>query len=184
VVDHKIRTPDPLENPIRIGKHRADADHGETTKEFGSRNYNEFDKRPGQVHVIGPRGKAFAEGTTISAVDSQLHAWRVRRDARWPRPSEKASMCWRRKPDPKEKSQEHARRLCRKLPDGRNTARNHPRHHRRAAPPVERYVLNRPATPSARHVEVEGRMTGFGATVDRRRRRGRLACADERLLNF
>src|SRR5438105_10832379 len=70
VVDHNIPTTDrskPNPDPESIGQMRVMA---ENAKEFGIEYYNEFDKRQGIVHVIGPEQGFTLPGTTIVCGDS------------------------------------------------------------------------------------------------------------------
>src|ERR1051325_3109847 len=65
VVDHNIPTTDrskPNPDPESIEQMRVMA---ENAKEFGIEYYNEFDKRQGIVHVIGPEQGFTLPGTTI-----------------------------------------------------------------------------------------------------------------------
>jgi len=70
VVDHNIPTTDrskPNPDPESIEQMRVMA---ENAKEFGITYYNEFDKRQGIVHVIGPEQGFTLPGTTIVCGDS------------------------------------------------------------------------------------------------------------------
>src|SRR5437899_5714352 len=70
VVDHNIPTTDrskPNPDPERIEQMRVMA---ENAKEFGIQYYNEFDKRQGIVHVIGPEQGATLPGMTVVCGDS------------------------------------------------------------------------------------------------------------------
>src|SRR5499433_990024 len=70
VVDHNIPTTDrskPNPDPESIEQMRVMA---ENAKEFGVEYYNEFDKRQGIVHVIGPEQGFTLPGTTIVCGDS------------------------------------------------------------------------------------------------------------------
>src|SRR5690349_214787 len=70
VVDHNIPTTDrskPNPDPESIEQMRVMA---ENAKEFGIEYYNEFDKRQGIVHVIGPEQGFTLPGTTIVCGDS------------------------------------------------------------------------------------------------------------------
>ncbi len=70
VVDHNIPTTDrskPNPDPESIEQMRVMADNA---KEFGIEYYNEFDKRQGIVHVIGPEQGFTLPGTTIVCGDS------------------------------------------------------------------------------------------------------------------
>src|SRR6202795_1994797 len=70
VVDHNIPTTDrskPNPDPESIEQMRVMADNA---KEFGIEYYNEFDRRQGIVHVIGPEQGFTLPGTTIVCGDS------------------------------------------------------------------------------------------------------------------
>jgi 3-isopropylmalate/(R)-2-methylmalate dehydratase large subunit len=70
VVDHNIPTTDrskPNPDPESIEQMRVMADNA---KEFGVEYFNEFDKRQGIVHVIGPEQGFTLPGTTIVCGDS------------------------------------------------------------------------------------------------------------------
>src|SRR5476651_260952 len=70
VVDHNIPTTDrskPNHDPESIEQMRVMADNA---KEFGIEYYNEFDRRQGIVHVIGPEQGFTLPGTTIVCGDS------------------------------------------------------------------------------------------------------------------
>ena len=70
MVDHNIPTTDrskPNPDPESIEQMRVMA---ENAKEFGIEYYNEFDKRQGIVHVIGPEQGFTLPGTTIVCGDS------------------------------------------------------------------------------------------------------------------
>src|SRR5215204_6805859 len=70
VVDHNIPTTDrskPNPDPESIEQMRVMA---ENAKEFGVEYFNEFDKRQGIVHVIGPEQGFTLPGTTIVCGDS------------------------------------------------------------------------------------------------------------------
>ena len=70
VVDHNIPTTDrskPNPDPESIEQMRVMA---ENAKEFGVEYYDEFDKRQGIVHVIGPEQGFTLPGTTIVCGDS------------------------------------------------------------------------------------------------------------------
>ena len=70
VVDHNVPTTDrtkPNPDPESIEQIRALADNA---KEFGVEYFNEFDKRQGIVHVIGPEQGFTLPGTTIVCGDS------------------------------------------------------------------------------------------------------------------
>jgi 3-isopropylmalate/(R)-2-methylmalate dehydratase large subunit len=70
VVDHNIPTTDrskPNPDPESIEQMRVMA---ENAKQFGIEYYNEFDKRQGIVHVIGPEQGFTLPGTTIVCGDS------------------------------------------------------------------------------------------------------------------
>src|SRR5471032_2214680 len=70
VVDHNIPTTDrskPNPDPESIEQMRVMAANA---KEFGIEYYNEFDKRQGIVHVIGPEQGFTLPGTTIVCGDS------------------------------------------------------------------------------------------------------------------
>src|SRR5919198_1195242 len=70
VVDHNVPTTDrtkPNPDPESIEQIKALA---ENAKEFGVEYYNEFDKRQGIVHVIGPEQGFTLPGTTIVCGDS------------------------------------------------------------------------------------------------------------------
>src|SRR5216110_760879 len=70
VVDHNIPTTDrskPNPDPESIEQMRVMA---ENAKEFGIEYYNEFDKRQGIVHVIGPEQGFTLPGTTVVCGDS------------------------------------------------------------------------------------------------------------------
>ena len=70
VVDHNIPTTDrskPNPDPESIEQMRVMA---ENAKEFGIEYFNEFDKRQGIVHVIGPEQGFTLPGTTIVCGDS------------------------------------------------------------------------------------------------------------------
>jgi 3-isopropylmalate/(R)-2-methylmalate dehydratase large subunit len=70
VVDHNIPTTDrskPNPDPESIEQMRVMADNA---KEFGIEYFNEFDKRQGIVHVIGPEQGFTLPGTTIVCGDS------------------------------------------------------------------------------------------------------------------
>src|ERR1700760_4428768 len=70
VVDHNIPTTDrskPNPDPDSIEQMRVMA---ENAKEFGIEYYNEFDKRQGIVHIIGPEQGFTLPGTTIVCGDS------------------------------------------------------------------------------------------------------------------
>src|SRR6476659_2404052 len=70
VVDHNIPTTDrskPNPDPESIEQMRVMA---ENAKEFGVEYYNEFDRRQGIVHVIGPEQGFTLPGTTIVCGDS------------------------------------------------------------------------------------------------------------------
>src|ERR1700742_961909 len=70
VVDHNIPTTDrskPNPDPESIEQMRVMA---ESAKEFGIEYYNEFDRRQGIVHVIGPEQGFTLPGTTIVCGDS------------------------------------------------------------------------------------------------------------------
>ena len=70
VVDHNVPTTDrskPNPDPESIEQIKALADNA---REFGIEYYNEFDKRQGIVHVIGPEQGFTLPGTTIVCGDS------------------------------------------------------------------------------------------------------------------
>src|ERR671928_898446 len=70
VVDHNVPTTDrtkPNPDPESIEQIKALA---ENAREFGIEYYNEFDKRQGIVHVIGPEQGFTLHGTTIVCGDS------------------------------------------------------------------------------------------------------------------
>ena len=70
VVDHNVPTTDrskPNPDPESIEQIRVLADNA---KDFGIEYYNEFDKRQGIVHVIGPEQGFTLPGTTIVCGDS------------------------------------------------------------------------------------------------------------------
>ena len=70
VVDHNIPTTDrskPNPDPESIEQMRV---MEENAREFGIEYYNEFDKRQGIVHVIGPEQGFTLPGTTIVCGDS------------------------------------------------------------------------------------------------------------------
>ncbi|MGY4328461.1 3-isopropylmalate dehydratase large subunit [Bradyrhizobium sp. LB7.2] len=70
VVDHNVPTTDrtkPNPDPESIEQIKALADNA---KEFGIEYYDEFDKRQGVVHVIGPEQGFTLPGTTIVCGDS------------------------------------------------------------------------------------------------------------------
>src|SRR5438876_1113540 len=70
VVDHNIPTTDrskPNPDPESIEQMRVMADNA---KEFGIEYFNEFDRRQGIVHVIGPEQGFTLPGTTIVCGDS------------------------------------------------------------------------------------------------------------------
>src|ERR1700760_3552860 len=70
VVDHNIPTTDrskPNPDPESIEQMRVMADNA---KEFGIEYFNEFDKRQGIVHIIGPEQGFTLPGTTIVCGDS------------------------------------------------------------------------------------------------------------------
>src|SRR6516225_8185428 len=71
VVDHNIPTTDrskPNPDPESIEQMRVMA---ENAREFGIEYYNEFDRRQGIVHVIGPEQGFTLPGTTIVCGDSR-----------------------------------------------------------------------------------------------------------------
>jgi len=70
VVDHKHSDHGPLEAQSRSGEHRADAGDGGERQGIRIEYYNEFDKRQGIVHVIGPEQGFTLPGTTIVCGDS------------------------------------------------------------------------------------------------------------------
>jgi 3-isopropylmalate/(R)-2-methylmalate dehydratase large subunit len=70
VVDHNVPTTDrskPNPDPESIEQIKALADNA---REFGVEYFNEFDKRQGVVHVIGPEQGFTLPGTTIVCGDS------------------------------------------------------------------------------------------------------------------
>src|SRR5436305_13391046 len=70
VVDHNVPTTDrskPNPDPESIEQMRV---MEENAREFGIEYYNEFDRRQGIVHVIGPEQGATLPGTTIVCGDS------------------------------------------------------------------------------------------------------------------
>jgi 3-isopropylmalate/(R)-2-methylmalate dehydratase large subunit len=97
VVDHNVPTtnrnlpnPDP-ESEAQI-KYLA-----ENAKFFGLEYYDEFDKRQGIVHIIGPEQGFVLPGVTLVCGDS--HTATMARSARSPTASAppKSSTCWRRR---------------------------------------------------------------------------------------
>src|SRR6202045_110567 len=74
VVDHNVPTSDrskPNPDPESTEQIRVMA---ENAKEFGIEYYNEFDRRQGIVHVIGPEQGFTLPGTTIVCCDSRTSA--------------------------------------------------------------------------------------------------------------
>jgi 3-isopropylmalate/(R)-2-methylmalate dehydratase large subunit len=59
-----------LQAESRSGKRRADRNAGRERREFGVEYFNEYDKRQGIVHVIGPEQGFTLPGTTIVCGDS------------------------------------------------------------------------------------------------------------------
>lgn len=97
VVDHNIPTTDrskPNPDPESIEQMRVMA---ENAKEFGIEYYNEFDKRQGIVHVIGPEQALRCPAPPSSAVTATPR--RMARSARSRTASAppRSSTCWRRR---------------------------------------------------------------------------------------
>jgi len=141
----------------------------ENAREFGIEYYNEFDKRQGIVHVIGPAGLYAARNH--HRLRRQPTPPPMARSARWRTASapQRSSMCWRHKPDP-EKSQEHARRGDGNADgvnrQGHSSWRSSARSHRGGTGYVLEY-----AGDAIRALSMEGRMTV--CKHGRRRRRPR-----------
>ena len=71
VVDHNVPTTDRSQAAIRIRKASSRCEAlAENAKEFGIEYFDEFDKRQGIVHVIGPEQGFTLPGTTIVCGDS------------------------------------------------------------------------------------------------------------------
>ena len=98
VVDHNIPTTDrskPNPDPESIEQMKVMADNA---KEFGIEYFNEFDKRQGIVHVIGPEQGFTLPTPPSSAVTATPR--RMARSVRWRTASapRKSSTCWPRRP--------------------------------------------------------------------------------------
>jgi 3-isopropylmalate/(R)-2-methylmalate dehydratase large subunit len=93
VVDHNVPTTDrKLPNPDPESAEQIKV-LAENARDFGLEYYNEFDKRQGIVHIIGPEQGFTLPGTTIVCGDSHT----ATHSARSPMASapRKSSMCWR-----------------------------------------------------------------------------------------
>ena len=98
VVDHNIPTSDrskPNPDPESAEQIRVMA---ENAKEFGIEYYDEFDKRQGIVHVIGPEQGFTLPGTTIVCGDSHTSTHGAFGALAHGIGTSEVSMCWRRKP--------------------------------------------------------------------------------------
>src|ERR1043166_9597983 len=70
LVDHNVATTDRrLKNPDSESE-QQDAYLGENVKQFGLENFDEFDKRQGIVHIIGPEQGFTLPGVTLVCGDS------------------------------------------------------------------------------------------------------------------
>jgi len=70
----------------------------ENAKQFGIEYYNEFDKRQGIVHVIGPEQGFTLPGTTIVCGDSHTSTHGAFGALAHGIGTSESSTCWRRKP--------------------------------------------------------------------------------------
>ena len=103
----------------------------QNAKDFGIEYFNEFDKRQGIVHVIGPEQGFTLPGTTIVCGDSHTATQRRFRRARLRhRHVGSRARAGDADADP-EKIEEHARRGRRPVAARRDREGHHPRHHRR-----------------------------------------------------
>ena len=97
VVDHNVPTSDRSKpNPDPESTEQI-AVMAQNAKDFGIEYFNEFDKRQGIVHVIGPEQGFTLPGTTLVCGDS--HTATTALSARSPTASarRKSSTCWRRR---------------------------------------------------------------------------------------
>ncbi len=131
VVDHNIPTTDrskPNPDPESIEQMRVMA---ENAKEFGIEYYNEFDKRQGIVHVIGPEQGFTLPGTTIVCGDSHTSTHGAFGAlAHGIGTSEVEHVLATADADPEE-GQEHARDGRRQIAGRRDRQGHHPGDHRR-----------------------------------------------------
>ncbi len=131
VVDHNVPTTDrtkPNPDPESIEQIKALADNA---REFGIEYYNEFDKRQGIVHVIGPEQGFTLPGTTIVCGDSHTSTHGAFGAlAHGIGTSEVEHVLATQTLDPEE-GQEHARHRRRQIAGRRDGQGHHPGHHRR-----------------------------------------------------
>jgi 3-isopropylmalate/(R)-2-methylmalate dehydratase large subunit len=98
VVDHNVPTSNrSLPNPDKESAEQI-ATLAQNAKDFGLEYYDEFDKRQGIVHIIGPeQGFTFARHHDRLRRQPHRDAWRLRRARLRHRHLRKWSMCWRRR---------------------------------------------------------------------------------------
>ena len=152
VVDHNVPTTDRRQKNPDPESEAQIAYLAENAKLFGLEYFNEFDKRQGIVHIIGPEQGFTLPGTTLVCGDSHTGthgafgalAYRHRHVGGRARAGDADA-------DPEE-IEEHARRRRRQAAGRRHRQGHHPRHHRRDRH-RRRHRLrasNMPAKPSAR----------------------------------
>src|SRR5215207_1669162 len=97
VVDHNVPTSDrSLPNPDPESAEQIET-LAQNARDFGLEYYNEFDKRQGIVHIIGPEQGFTLPGTTIVCGDSH-HPRHHRRDRHRGRHRLRAGICRRGDP--------------------------------------------------------------------------------------
>jgi hypothetical protein len=139
VVDHNVPTTDRSNCPNRrSGKRRSRSRRWpRTPASSASSTYNEFDKRQGIVHIVGPEQGFTLPGITLVCGDSHTSTHGALRLPRL-RHRHLGGRARARDADADpEEGQEHARRRRRRAGFRRHRQGCHPRHHRRrSAPPA------------------------------------------------
>ncbi len=131
VVDHNIPTTDrskPNPDPESIEQMRVMA---ENAKEFGIEYYNEFDKRQGIVHVIGPEQGFTLPGTTIVCGDSHTSTHGAFGALAHGIGTSEVEHVLATQTLIQKKAKNMRVLVDGKLPDGVTAQGHHPRHHRR-----------------------------------------------------
>ena len=131
VVDHNVPTTDRRQKNPDPESEAQIAYLAENAKFFDLEYYDEFDKRQGIVHIIGPE-QGFTLARRHAGVRRQPHRdpRRLRRAGLWHRHVRSRARLGDADADPNE-IEEHARGGRRQAAGRRHRQRHHPRHHRR-----------------------------------------------------
>ena len=131
VVDHNVPTSDRSKpNPDPESAEQI-AVLAQNAKDFGIEYFNEFDKRQGIVHIIGPEQGFTLPGTTIVCGDSHTATHGAFGALAYGIGTSEVEHVLATQTLIQTKSQEHARGGRRQVAAGRHRQGHHPRHHRR-----------------------------------------------------